>query len=975
VAVAARLACVAGLVQAVFGGVLFHDRQFAFRDAAAFYYPLHLRVQQEWEAGRWPLWAPEANSGSPLLGNPVAAVLYPGKAVFFLFSYAWAARVYIILHAALAFGSMWALLRGWQVSPTGRLLGALAYGFGAPVLTQTGNVIYLVGAAWAPLGLLAADSLVRLRRRGAVPALALVLALEVLGGDPEAAYVTVAAAAAYSVLLAATCSPPALGRLLRWLALGLVLGASGFLVLTWWSARVVLAGTLAAPGTPRPWRPPQGLLSAALWGLIATVFCRWLRRTHDTRGLGRMLGGLFGASLLALALSGAQLVPVLEFTRLSFRAAEGEGFHNVYPFSVSPFQLVEAVWPNVYGTTDRGNHSWFGTLPPKHEDNLWMPSIYVGGLTLVLASAGAGFRGGPPGRAWLTGLTVVSVLAALGAYASPLLWARCVPGWGSVLGALEPPGATPVRTDGFLADGDGGIYWLLASVLPAFPMFRYPAKFLVFTALGVSGLAGMGWDRLGAGRTRSARVVAGGLLVASMAALAATLLGHRQLLSWFAGRVGSTLPNYGPLDSAGAIADLQIALGQGVLGYGVSLSLTVLAPRRPGLAGAAAALVLMLDLAAANTRHVVTVPQSAFEGTPRVWKAIEEAEKADPAPGPFRVQRLSIWWPRQWSEEGSIGRTEEITRWERGTLRPLYPLPLGISSTFFYDTTELRDYGSLLLPWPMPIDRPTAGALGLKPGDKVWYYPRRAYDLWNTRYFILPGTMVWDVLERGYATFLPQTTGIYPPQRAFDGPEGKSRLEVFDRSDDVRVVRNNAALPRAWIVHDARVFPPLSHSRPSDRDAIIDQMLYPNDSFWHAPGRPVIDFRALAWVETDRPKALAPFLSRARPDPAETVAITRADPQRIELRAVLRSPGLVVLAEVYYPGWVLTVDGRPAEILRTNRAMRGAALPAGTHQLVFGYQPLSFRVGLGISLLGLTVLAALGVWAFVLPRGSMRQTE
>jgi hypothetical protein len=38
-------------------------------------------VQQEWDAGRWPLWEPEENAGMPLLGNPTAAVLDPGKVV------------------------------------------------------------------------------------------------------------------------------------------------------------------------------------------------------------------------------------------------------------------------------------------------------------------------------------------------------------------------------------------------------------------------------------------------------------------------------------------------------------------------------------------------------------------------------------------------------------------------------------------------------------------------------------------------------------------------------------------------------------------------------------------------------------------------------------------------------------------------------------------------------------------------------
>jgi hypothetical protein len=263
----------------------------------------------------------------------------------------------------------------------------------------------------------------------------------------------------------------------------------------------------------------------------------------------------------------------------------------------------------------------------------------------------------------------------------------------------------------------------------------------------------------------------------------------------------------------------------------------------------------------------------------------------------------------------------------------------------------------------MPVTPALASELRLKPGERVWYYPRRAFDLWNTRYFIVPSYMVWDVLERGYATFIPQTTGMYPPASAFDGPGGKVRQELYERSDDVRLLRNEAALPRAWIVHRARVFPPSPGLRHSGIATILDEMLFQNDAFWHDPRRPVRDFRQVAWVETHRPDEVAGFLSRAGTDPAETVTVVHSEPQRVVLRATLRTAGLVVLADVYYPGWIVTVDGRPAEILRTNRAMRGVALPAGKHDLMFLYRPLSFRLGLGLSLIGLFVLTLISVWA------------
>src|SRR6516225_1802325 len=101
--IAGALLSLVFMTLACFAPVLFRDEQFAYRDSANFYYPLYLRVQQEWQAGRLPLWMPEENGGMPLLGNPTAAVLYPAKLIYAALPYPWAARAYVIAHVALAF--------------------------------------------------------------------------------------------------------------------------------------------------------------------------------------------------------------------------------------------------------------------------------------------------------------------------------------------------------------------------------------------------------------------------------------------------------------------------------------------------------------------------------------------------------------------------------------------------------------------------------------------------------------------------------------------------------------------------------------------------------------------------------------------------------------------------------------------------------------------------------------------------------
>ncbi len=194
--------CFAALIIACFGECVFRGRQFAYRDAGHFYYPLYERVQQEWNAGRWPLWEPEENAGMPLLGNPTAAVLYPGKAIFAVLPYPLAARLYVVAHLVLALVAMLVAMRSWGTSWVGSAIAAMSYAFGAPVLFQYCNIIYLVGAAWLPLGFLAVDRWIRGGSLMALPGLAVVLALQTLGGDPQSAYLLGLCGGGYALGLA-----------------------------------------------------------------------------------------------------------------------------------------------------------------------------------------------------------------------------------------------------------------------------------------------------------------------------------------------------------------------------------------------------------------------------------------------------------------------------------------------------------------------------------------------------------------------------------------------------------------------------------------------------------------------------------------------------------------------------------------------------------------------------------------------------
>ena len=435
------LSCFLGVLVILYWPVLFEGGQFAHRDAGLFYYPLYLRVQQEWSAGRWPLWNPGQNGGEPLLGNPMAAVLYPAKVIYAVLPYAWAARLYVILHTAIAFFGLFALARSFGISSAGSCLGGLSYAFGGPVFCLYSNVIFLVGAAWLPWGLLAIDRMLRQEKRRGVCELAVILALMVLGGDHESAYLMGTCGAGYAALL----SLHERGRKRR-PAVPMVVGAVCIWVLS----------TLGLAATRITWPEPRIInwLTLAGWLTLGLVMAwRLYRRPAQTR-IASHFARLMAACSLAVGLAAAQVFPVAEFASQSQRA-DRIAATEVYAFSLSPCRLVELVWPNVFGSNAPEHRSWLQGVPPVGDHQPWADSLYMGGLALVLALSVLGGADGPPWRAWLTIVALVGLATSLGKFGSPLWWAR----WGPLATMIGPhdPVRGDVRWDSFLHDGAGSL--------------------------------------------------------------------------------------------------------------------------------------------------------------------------------------------------------------------------------------------------------------------------------------------------------------------------------------------------------------------------------------------------------------------------------------------------------------------------------------------------------------------------------------
>ena len=130
-------------------------------------------------------------------------------------------------------------------------------------------------------------------------------------------------------------------------------------------------------------------------------------------------------------------------------------------------------------------------------------------------------------------------------------------------------------------------------------------------------------------------------------------------------------------------------------------------------------------------------------------------------------------------------------------------------------------------------------------------------------------------------------------------------------------------LPRATVLGEYRVVSPAR--------AILDSVA----SAAHDPSRVTL-------LEQDPGLALGPVTGA-------TASITRYRLNDVTVEVETPGPALLRLADLWYPDWVATVDGRPAEILKADHLLRAVAVPAGRHRVEFRFASPAMRQGLMLS--------------------------
>lgn len=155
-----------------------------------------------------------------------------------------------------------------------------------------------------------------------------------------------------------------------------------------------------------------------------------------------------------------------------------------------------------------------------------------------------------------------------------------------------------------------------------------------------------------------------------------------------------------------------------------------------------------------------------------------------------------------------------------------------------------------------------------------------------------------------------------------------------------RIWENKRALPRVWVAPGAKWF--------TDDQAMVNALYSPDT-----------DLRQTVLLEgtnAGQPLTGKPDVSSA------SATITKYEPQKVELSVSTPAPSYVVLTDTYFPGWKAFVDDKQTKILRANYTFRAVAVSAGSHAIRYVYDPLSFRVGIAVSAVGIVGLLAVFLW-------------
>ncbi len=150
------------------------------------------------------------------------------------------------------------------------------------------------------------------------------------------------------------------------------------------------------------------------------------------------------------------------------------------------------------------------------------------------------------------------------------------------------------------------------------------------------------------------------------------------------------------------------------------------------------------------------------------------------------------------------------------------------------------------------------------------------------------------------------------------------------------IYENLHAMPRAWLAGEIISLPPENVLQT------IHSCRLPNGLSFNPAKSALVE-------DTSAPQIKSDITNGA-------VQIIKLKNTFEEFKTNSSKPTMLVVSDLFYPGWEAKIDGQSTTIYLTDYAFRGVFVKPGEHQITFEYKPKSLYWGIAISSLSLLIL-------------------
>jgi hypothetical protein len=183
-----------------------------------------------------------------------------------------------------------------------------------------------------------------------------------------------------------------------------------------------------------------------------------------------------------------------------------------------------------------------------------------------------------------------------------------------------------------------------------------------------------------------------------------------------------------------------------------------------------------------------------------------------------------------------------------------------------------------------------------------------------------------------------------------------AKLQIYQDLIENQIAKNNMQVlnmlnTKYFIVQNPQTGTPMAQMNPAAYGPawLVKHVHFVADGREEMKALDSINLRDTAVVQTKFKPAVG-----AQPGADSTASIRFIENKNdyIQYESSAASNQFAVFSEVYYPrGWYAYIDGKEAEIIKVNYALRGLALPAGKHKIEFKFEPKAFILGDKITLI------------------------